>query len=142
MKYVIGMVVLFAALNVSATQQIKELFRVGDETVEIRQYPLKDYLEQSTLPDTMKRPICSANWRGYRGSWTVKNRMLVLDHLVVNACSKTPIPIEARDLFSNHRYPVVATWYTGTIMVRAPGSGYIAYRFDKGELISTALVDQ
>jgi hypothetical protein len=142
MKYVIGMIVLFIALNASATQQIKETFRVGDEAVEIRQYPLKDYLEQSRLPDTMKRPICSANWRGYRGSWSLTNGMLVLNRLVTDVCNKTPTPIEARHLFPNQRYPIVATWYTGTIMVRAPESGYVAYKFDKGELISTALVDK
>lgn len=156
MKYLIGIFTLILSLQSSATQQVKEEFSVDATKFEIRQYPLKSYLDQSKLKSTINQRVCSANWRGYRGSWSLKNDMLVLNNLVTNVCDRTPIPIEARDLFNKNRYPIVAIWYTGTIVVRVSGrthfitdnrgsfyaeTGRVAYKFYKGKLISTTAIE-
>ena len=68
---------------------------------------------------------CTANWRGYRAWWALREGRLWLERMVYGACAGDRAP--AADLqvyFPGRSAPVVADWYSGTLVVPlgAPGA--------------------
>ncbi|QFT54213.1 hypothetical protein [Microbulbifer sp. THAF38] len=154
MKLLLTSLLLFMSLQASATQQIKEEFTVDQARFEISQLPLDSYIDQKSFHEKVKPQMCSANWRGYRGSWALEKEMLVLRYLVANACDKSPKPIDVDTIFPNKSYPIAATWYTGKIIVRIgertflspkehglSGVEYeaVVYDFHSGKLVSRSI---
>lgn len=154
MKLLLTSILLLFSIQAFATQQIKEEFSVDRAKFEISQFPLELYIDQKAFHEKIKPQMCSANWRGYRGSWALKDGMLVLNYLVANACDKSPNHIDARELFPDQGYPVKATWYTGKIIVRigkrtflskrdhgSSGVEYeaVVYEFHAGKLVSRSI---
>lgn len=72
--------------------------------------PLEDYLK--TRPDIKFRSVISACWRGYFGSWKIKEDKLYLTDL-------EGLIVDVGEVNLNHLFPnqdeVFAEWYTGTI---------------------------
>ena len=92
------------------TAQIEErIFYKGDwETMSTE--PLVDYLK--TRPDIKFRLETSACWRGYFGSWKIKDDKLYLTDI-------EGFLVDVGEVDLNHLFPnqdeVFAEWYTGTI---------------------------
>jgi hypothetical protein len=151
MKHLISLFILIFSTNAFATQQIPEEFDVDMAKFEINEQPLDSFIGPDEFKKRFKPDICSANWRGYKGYWALRDNKLVLRHLVQNACSKDPKSIDIEKLFGNKRYPIEATWYTGKITIRISKRNYlksettghsgveyeaIVYEFQKGKLVS------
>lgn len=104
-----------------ATKQIGEIFIIDGETFGIEGGPLP--LETLYKADEILLMLelegwCSANWRGYKGNWEVKNNQLFLNTLVKGACSDNPPLVDPVLFFGEKSYPLKAKWFSGTIKVR------------------------
>ena len=154
MKGSILLFLLVFGCTVNATEQIPEEFNVDGAKFEIDERPLESFISNEDFHKKINPSMCSASWRGYKGYWALRNKKLVLDVLVKNACSNKFNPIEANELFKDSHYPLIATWFTGKINVRigerkffdtkATGlSGVqfeaVVYEFQSGELASRSI---
>ncbi len=85
--------------------------------------PLDQYFsEEHPKPDIIKFS-CTANWRGYLGTWKIEDGFLYLTALQEGSCARNPPSIPLSVVFKNQQPPIKATWYTGEI------------RIPKGELL-------
>ena len=154
MKILLTILSVMLSLEVNATQQIPEEFEVDMARFRIEQQPLDSFISNEDFHKMFKPGVCSASWRGYKGSWALRGQKLVLTYLVTDACSKSPKSIDTNKLFGSKRYPVEATWYTGKIIVRIgerkfydpaivgySGQEYeaVVYEFQSGKLISRSI---
>ena len=101
----------------AATEQIKEVFIVGDTSYPIRQTPLNQRFHPDVISELIDPQICSASWRGYRGTWRLRDGFLWLSHIRKSPCSDRYERVEADVLFADAQYPVRADWYTGKIIL-------------------------
>ncbi len=155
MHKLVLMALLLAGAPGYATQQIKETFIVEGKSIGIDSKPL-EYLYSYEQIHVMlaSKGWCSANWRGYKGTWEIKDKTLFLKTLVKGACAKKPPQVDPVLFFGEEEYPMKAAWFNGKIQVRltenvyesckaADGSdqttGYefdaIVYEFAAGELV-------
>lgn len=151
MKLLFIIIFLVCSFSSYATEQISEEFVVDGARFEIEELPLSSLISSEDFNNKFKKPLCTANWRGYKGSWALRNNKLVLTYLVLGACSKNPPRIEAKELFDKDQYPVEASWFTGKINVRIGERKWfesnamerssvifeaVVYEFQSGELVS------
>ncbi|MBF0105189.1 MAG: hypothetical protein HQM16_07665 [Deltaproteobacteria bacterium] len=111
--------------------------------------PLEDYLKTlSKRPEIFDGPSCSACWRGYVGTWVIKEGFLYLVDLKAGDCTnEKTIPL--KKIFAGQKGPVRADWFSGTI--RLPKGNltqyvhmgfasqyerYLLIEIDKGRVIS------
>lgn len=143
-----------------STEQIGEIYKIDGEEFIIEVMPEgKSPLESLYTFDEILSKLklegwCSANWRGYQGTWEVINNELYLVSLVKGACSANPPLVDPSSLFETGTYPIKAKWFSEEIKIRLSedeyiycessesnehmiGSKYdaIIYRFDSGNLI-------
>lgn len=144
-----------------ATQQIPETFIVDGETFELKiggdqKSPLESlYTFEKILTKLDYDGWCSGNWRGYKGTWEIKNKQLYLNSLVKDACSKNPPIVDPKLFFGDMTYPLKAEWFNSEIIIRLSPNRYLTkvegavqteifgseydamvYEFSSGELIS------
>ncbi len=109
------------AVDVQATAQIPDEFVFDGQAEMLVSHPLDAYLLQGANYNKLKPWLtadrCSGSWRGYRAVWQIRDGWLELVRLESGPCSQRPkqVPLEA--LFGPVRKPVVATWYTGVLVV-------------------------
>lgn len=121
---------LFITVPLSATQQIKETFVFEGESFGLEMGPgYKSPLEALYSYDEILLMLdlkggCTANWRGYKGTWEVKSNQLFLNSLVKGACSKNPPLVDSVLFFGEESYPVKAHWFNGQIKVRLSPDRY------------------
>jgi len=153
MKYIVISFLLVLSFQLHATQQILEEFDVDRAKFEILQQPLDSYIENKHFHEKFGPPVCSASWRGYKGYWALRNEKLFLDYLITDPCSNKSDMVDAGKLFGKDQYPIEATWYTGTIVVRISKRKYfptvdnyssieyeaVVYRFQEGQLVSRSI---
>ena len=109
---------LFACSTI-ATQQILEEIIVDNLLYQIESNPLEslyDYDEIHLMLET--EGFCSANWRGYKGVWEIKNDQLYLNSLVKGACDRNAPTVDPEFFFGEKSYPLKAAWFSGRIEVR------------------------
>ncbi len=152
MRHILALCFCMLSIHVNATQQIPEEFEVDGASFNIEELPLDSFIIQNNRKkDFDEKAYCSANWRGYKGYWSLRDNKLFLTYLVKNACDERPVRIESKKLFDQDAYPVHAQWFTGNINVRIGPrkyydtkttglSGYefeaVVYEFHLGELLS------
>ncbi|MGY8914038.1 MAG: hypothetical protein ACKVJF_03020 [Flavobacteriales bacterium] len=137
------------------TIQIKESILIDGEEYKMVTEPLLPYLKELTNK-TIFQCETSACWRGYLGTWELKNNKLYLIELTGNvgdADFRFRSSVGLDYLFPNKK-EVHADWFTGVISIpdgEIPGSGYpnflpsyannLLLHFDKGSLQDFKWVD-
>ncbi|MDP4528749.1 hypothetical protein Q3O59_06845 [Alkalimonas delamerensis] len=130
MQVLIFLLIFFFVFPLCATQQIKETFVFDGEIYGLEMGPgYKSPLEALYSFDEIRlmldlKGACTANWRGYKGSWEVKSNQLLLNSLVKDACSKNPPLVDSVLFFGVESYPVKANWFNGQIKVRLSQNRY------------------
>jgi len=138
-----------------ATAQVAERLIIGGVTNRLCTEPLSPYFTNTnTSPDDLfdgtNRLVCSACWRGYVGTWEIKDGFLWL--LSLEQWGGTPLELER--IFPKQKAPIKAAWYSGNLrvtqgkMLQYVHGGY-ASRFEKdlfikienGRVIEQKVVD-
>ena len=115
---------LLIAFSASATQQINDtyIFEGKEYEIEVMPYgksPLESLYSFDEILEKLKLDGgCSANWRGYKGTWEVINNQLYLTRLIKGACSKGAPLVDVKSFFGQDSYPVKATWLNEVIKIR------------------------
>ena len=104
MKTLILILLLALSLQVNATQQIREEFDVDMAIFKIKELPFNSFSGFDDFYKNLREGRCSASWRGYKGYWALRGEKLMLTSLVTDACSKSPIPVDASELFKNKNF--------------------------------------
>jgi len=153
-KHLLIPILLFSQLTF-ATQQIPDEFVIDGAKFEIETYPLEQNPDYEKIIKKLNLTSrCSANWRGYKGKWNIRNNFLVLEWLIKDACSKKPEHLSAVDLIGIKKGPLKATWFTGNINIRISARKYfsiktdgfsgleyqaVVYNFTAGKLVSRSI---
>ncbi len=65
--------ILFIVTSSFATEQIKDVLRVGEARYSIRELPLNQLYDHDKLSSILNQELCSASWRGYKAGWELKD---------------------------------------------------------------------
>ncbi|WP_299266342.1 hypothetical protein [uncultured Psychrosphaera sp.] len=136
-KFLILILIAFSSSSF-ATQQIKETFIVDGVSQGIESNPLETlftFEEIHLMLDS--KGLCSANWRGYQGTWELKDGELFLNSFVKGACSDNPPSIDPVLFFGEEEYPVKAKWFNATIELRLSENQYTECVTPNGEEVTT-----
>lgn len=129
------------------TAQIPEVLRFDGREHPMCTEPLEDWFELSGRKSPF-HGYCSANWRGYIGTWEVRDQRLYL--LGLEGKDDDGADLSLGSLFPDYPARVYAHWYSGT--VRLPEGRLLQYehggysstyerdrllRFEKGVLVET-----
>ena len=99
------------------SEQVGERLSYKGEIITLNVDPLAQYLE--TRKDIVFGPMSTACWRGYTGTWEIKDNKLFLIHLKACIFTDPDTPKYERDL--NYLFPdqeiVFADWFTGQISI-------------------------
>ena len=120
MMKMIAMWILAASLVSSAyaTAQVGERLLYKGETNRLCTLPLDPYLKAHNLrlhevAPSKKIITSTACWRGYIGTWQIKDGFLWL----VNVENLDQAQVPLSKVFTNQAPPIKATWYSGTLHV-------------------------
>ena len=104
-----------------ATAQIPETLVLDGNAKALFTNPLDPWLREPGNAEKIKPYIspqrCSASWRGYAGTWEIKNEQLMLLKLRSNPCSQQSNEIPLSVLFPGQAAPIVASWFSGRLTV-------------------------
>ena len=120
MKKIFLLVALLLAVPASswATAQFPEILIYEGEKVGIYSEPLEQYFNKDhPKPLKWMQATCSAIWRGYLGTWEIKNDKLYLIKVVEGGCGNDSPEIPLSKFFPGKKSPIFAEWYTGTLVV-------------------------
>ncbi|MGE3315601.1 MAG: DUF1028 domain-containing protein [Planctomycetaceae bacterium] len=108
-----------------ATGQISDEILYEMKDTFILECPLQKYLEQHKKQIPRSDGINSANWKGYKAGWEIRNSRLLLVRFEVGVKSE-PTSIDV--IIPGATLPVHADWYTGKLHVitgkRLTNSGF------------------
>lgn len=143
------------------TAQIPDTILIDGQAHELFSEPLNAYYSDAPRPNFI--PQSTANWRGYIGTWEVRDGRLYLIGVAAEICNLPLIwdcPKDQRrkvglvDLFPQQGGAILADWFSGTL--RVPIGGQLQYRhmgyesvyefdllltIEKGAVKSTTTVD-
>lgn len=105
------------------TAQISESIIYEGENKSLLSCPLSDFFSLSDTPSPFHMN-CTALWRGYLGSWEIKQERLYL--IEVKAGFDDDNPTTLQDIFPGFSDRVFAHWYTGEL--RIPDGEQIQYQ--------------
>ncbi|EAQ98754.1 hypothetical protein [Congregibacter litoralis] len=125
MRIFIYLFLLIIASSGNTTEQIDDVFLVGDAHYLIDERPLEQRISRDDLIETLEPEMCTASWRGYRATWTLKDEYLWLSHIQMNPCSKRYESVDAQVLFRLKSYPIKAAWFTGSLVLPVGEKNYI-----------------
>lgn len=152
---------LFACVGpATATQQIADAVVLDGQSHVLQAEPFGVLLDQPEHWQTFRKLLesgaggCSANWRGYRGYWSIEGERLYLTRLEANACAKAPAEIALQDYFPGQRAPILADWFSGPLLIlltqddgQTPGGSssrelqYLLLEVNAGAVVSRRLLD-
>lgn len=125
LRYFFATCLLMISTQVFATQQISEKLIVDSKEYRIDEKPLEQLYNSNQISDIIGTySLCSANWRGYVGTWELSGKELFVKSVVINACSDETV-IDPFKLFSETDFPIKAKWYTGSINIYTSKRKYI-----------------
>ena len=112
------LVIVGLASNSSATAQMGERLLYKGATNRLCTLPLEPYLKEHNLrlyevAPPKKFIMSTGCWRGYIGTWQIKDGFLWL--VSVENLDQTQVPLSK--VFTNQVPPIKATWYSGTLHV-------------------------
>jgi hypothetical protein len=117
MQYSITLTFLFLPFFLSATAQFGDILIWNGDTLLMHANPLEQYLDEKGERSIGRQKLegtCTACWRGYVASWTMRNDSLFLEKIKTNVCSD-PVEIDLRGEFG--KGPIFASWFTGKLAV-------------------------
>lgn len=124
---------IFFSVSAGATEQIKEVLIDGDDEYYLFSYPLETLFKPDEIPGLIgAQGMCSALWRGYRGKWEIKEKVLYLVNLEIDACSD-PKQVSPVEVFGQENYPIRAQWLTGEINAPLSKREYLYETKEDGE---------
>lgn len=104
-----------------ATAQFPEILVLDGTPKAMFTNPLEPWLTVQQNADKLKPYVseqrCSASWRGYRGTWEIKNNSLQLVKLTANPCSQPAKDVPLFALFGDRAAPITASWFSGRLVV-------------------------
>ncbi|MCO7188599.1 MULTISPECIES: hypothetical protein [unclassified Pseudoalteromonas] len=117
-NYLLPALLLYSGVCL-ATHQVREVFVVEGQAHGIDLFPLESLYNYDDIQSRLVgRGWCTANWRGYKGTWELREGKLWLTSLVQDSCSQTPPLIDPVPFFGQSAYPVKASWFSEKIEVR------------------------
>ncbi|MCG7535981.1 hypothetical protein [Pseudoalteromonas sp. OOF1S-7] len=139
-KYFFLPVLLFSGAGF-ATDQVREIYIVGGKSYGIDVFPLESLYDYDGIQSKLGgRGWCSANWRGYKGTWELKGGELWLTSLVMDSCAQNPPLIDPVAFFGQETYPVKASWFNESIEVRLGDIAPTYCQTSEGEQLQTGFV--
>jgi hypothetical protein len=103
-----------------STVQLPDQFMIGSERYSLLTEPLYPYLTKEGKYALLVRHFndtrCTASWRRYVAQWRIHEERLVLEHVFANPCN-LPKEVPLDELFPGQDRPIVATWYSGLLVV-------------------------
>ncbi|MEI8011861.1 MAG: hypothetical protein WCI27_05185 [Candidatus Omnitrophota bacterium] len=126
-----------------ATDQIPETLVYKGEKIELYDVPLDSlFSDQHKKPDFYKltNAGCSGEWRGYHGTWEVREGDLYLVDLQGPCSMSVDSKLLLNAIFSDVKLPVKAIWLTGSIHA-LQNNKMLELQFDKGKLIKEEVKD-
>lgn len=136
----LALVALLSAGPATATEQIPDVIDYQGQARPLHTEPFGALLDEpaqwQTFRDAAGQSLgnCTANWRGYRAWWALRQDRLWLERMVYGACDDDRA--RAADLqayFPGQLAPIPATWYSGTLVIPlgAPGANsHMGYSTD------------
>lgn len=127
-------IVVASRMELAMTTQISEVVYIDNERQFMQTGVLEPYLVQRGLLHAFRVPI-SALWRGFIGTWRIRDDRLYLDALSAEWI-ETGEPVCVEQLFAGQKSPLVADWFTGELMVqqgrvlRNAHRAYVTYERD------------
>lgn len=104
-----------------ATAQIPDRIRIDGVEHSLNTNPLESHLADIGWKPPKDAAVSSANWRGYTASWEIAGEQLVLRDVVIRVAGSKPGEDVQKsilsDLFPSASVPVVASWYSGALIV-------------------------
>lgn len=94
------------------TAQITETLVYNGQTLSMCTEPLQGYLAQGNCALEFER-TSTACWRGYTGTWAVRDKRLYLTQLAGRLKGGAPVNLET--LFANYPQGVFAHWFSGQV---------------------------
>ena len=111
----------FIACQAKATAQIPDEILVDGRVEMLFSEPLNAYLARpgnlAKLKPYFAKQRCSGSWRGYKAKWQVRDGRLYLTELDTDPCGDHPKSVPLESLFMFEAKPVLASWYTGPLVV-------------------------
>jgi hypothetical protein len=104
------------------TAQLPEKLLLDGEVLTLCGEPLADFLALNGAPPAFAIN-CTALWRGYIGTWEIRDARLFLIDIKGKYQDGTPASLER--LFPSQLQRVFARWFTGTL--RCPRGGQLEY---------------
>ncbi|MDR0533046.1 MAG: hypothetical protein LBH01_03740 [Verrucomicrobiales bacterium] len=142
-----------------ATAQFPEELVFEGETHALFANPLEDYFSFKNPRPNWLEATSTACWRGYMGSWEIKDGKLYLTKLIRKVYEGErgdvkPVDYDiSKKIFPNEMLPLMATWFSGVLRVpqgkelRYVHMGYgsiyeqdLYLMFDQGKLIGKRVV--
>jgi hypothetical protein len=106
------------------TAQVAEKLILDGQRLRLCELPLTDYFALSGLRPPKFRVETTANWRGYVGTWEIKNSRLYLVNIAGVYEDGSPATLDS--LFPGFPDRVFAHWYSGAL--RIPQGELLKYR--------------
>ena len=154
-RFSIAFCVCLSASTAFGTAQFSERLLYKGKICGLTVLPLEEYFDANHPRPKELRATSTGCYRGYVGTWEVKDRTLYLISLGRFRGSRRPmeeIPLSL--IFEDRKAPIKADWYTGVLRVRQGKLlRYVHMRFDsvyekdlyivvkRGIIISELLVD-
>jgi len=121
MRHIFFLLLLLVACPVAATGQIADELLIGGKRELLHTLPLTTELEdkyrEQILLKYSRGGRCTASWRGYRATWELQRDQLLLRNILANPCDNPPVEIPLEEMFPDRATPIVATWFTGKLIV-------------------------
>lgn len=103
-----------------ATQQMAEVMIVDGEPIALLAEPLAPLLARPEVASSLRTQVgtslCTANWRGYQGTWEIRDDALYLVKLSISPChDPREVPIDT--VIPDAAAPLRATWFSGDLTI-------------------------
>lgn len=119
LRQILAVVLLFMSGLASATPQMAEVIIVNDEPTALLAEPLAPLLEEKKISDNLRAALggwCStANWRGYVGTWEIRDGALYLVKLGSRCHQPSEVPLDA--VIPGASSPQRAYWFSGELTI-------------------------
>lgn len=122
MRRVLAVALMTISSMAWATLQMPEIMIVDDEPTLLLPVPLAPFLDRLGIASNFHANVrwrTTANWRGYQGTWEIRDNPLYLLKLNSQCRQLEDIPIDA--IIPGAVAPVKATWFSGDLMVPLTG---------------------
>ena len=120
MKILLTLLLLIATSVVHATAQRPDSLILDGERVALFTNPFVQFLRRDDNWSKMRPHLkakCSGSWLGFTAEWEIKDDFLYHTAIKANPCNKIPDEVPVQIFFPESNGPIVASWYSGSLVV-------------------------